>query len=116
MPTRLSTDEARRILKTTFADTSATGDTPVVPAPGAGRKVVVYGFQLFNNVATANNLRFKSAGNNIGPLIGMGANGSASVSPSGVPLFECNANEALNLNLSAATAVGVLVYYTVESV
>lgn len=116
MGTRLDPGEVRVRMRTAFADPSASGNTEVVPAPGAGKKIVVYGYQINNNAGTGNNLRFQSAGTNIGALKGLGANGGSNMQPSDVPLFETAENQALNINLSAATAAGVEVQYTIEAV
>lgn len=103
---RLSETEVVDQVQTLFADPAAAGDNQIAGAPGANFKWVVYGYQI---IATggANNVRFKSGANNKTSLKGFAANAGISVEPSVVPLFECNENEALNINLSAATAVGV---------
>ena len=117
----LSVDAVLQRMKTAFADPAGAGDNLLVAAPGAGLKIVVYGYFLLNNAATAQNVRFRSAANSKGPLMVFPAAGAVPntpifQNPTGFPLFECNANEALNLNLSAATAVGVMVQYAVVPV
>lgn len=120
MTTRLKQEEALWRMKSAFADPAAAADNLIVAAPGAGFKIVVYGYQVWNNADTAQTARFRSATNNIGPAIIMGVSTASKtdyqVTPGSVPIFECNANEALNINLSAATAVGVQVQYGIERV
>lgn len=107
---RLSEGEVVDYAKSAFGDPSAIGDNSLVAAPGLGWKIVVYGYQI---VATggANVIRFRSAANSKSPAFGFAANGGMAVVPRDIPLFECNENEALNANLTAATAVGVQLQY-----
>jgi len=95
-----------------FADPASSGDNAVVAAV-AGKIIRVLGFVLMNNVATANNVRFRSATNSISCLFGFGAIADGIVyGPYNLHgWFQTNAGEALNINLSAATAVGVQVVY-----
>jgi stage V sporulation protein SpoVS len=103
-------------LVTVFADPAGAGNTQLVTAPPAGQKIVVFGYQLFNNAGTANNVRFQSAAINKTSLKALAANAGAYAMPTGIKLFECNAAEALNINLSAATAIGVDVQYLIQPV
>jgi hypothetical protein len=107
---RLTEGEVVDQLRSVFADASSIGDNALLAAPGLTWKFVVYGYQL---VATggANVVRFRSATNSLSPAFGFAANGGIAVPPNVTPLFETNENEALNVNLSAATAVGVHVQY-----
>ena len=115
MGVRLSEGEIVDLLRTAFADPSSSGDSQIVAAPGAGFKIVVFGYQIVNG-GTANNVRFRSATNSITSLKALAINGGTNVKPGVIPLFECNANEALNINLSGATAVGVDVQYLIARV
>ena len=120
MGTKLSVEEVRYRLQTFFADPAAIGDNAIAAAPGVGVKWVVYGYQVWNNADTAQTARFRSAANSKGPAMVMGVSTGAKTEydmpVSGFPIFECNDNEALNLNLSAATAVGVMVFVAKERV
>lgn len=98
-----------------FADPAGAGDNQVVAAPGVGKKIVCVGFAIWNNADTAQTARFRSAANSRTPAIVMGVTAAAkedySIPPGHWKVFECNENEALNVNLSAATAVGVIVWF-----
>lgn len=114
MPAVLNFEEVLQRMKSTFVDPAGAGDNQVLAAPGVGFKIVVLGFLVMNNAATAQNIRFRSAANSKFPLLVFPAAGTVPNPPifipvTGFPLFECNENEALNINLSAATAVGALV-------
>lgn len=95
---------------------AASGDNAIVPAT-AGKKIRVERFQLFNGVATAQNVKWRSGTTDLtgllyGPLaVGRLAEDRAS---KGEWIFETVAGQALNLNLSAATAVGGYVVYELE--
>lgn len=94
---------------------SASGDNAIVAAV-AGKKIRVRGFELFNSVATVQNAKWRSGTTDItglmyGTTIGLLADAQA---PKDDFLFETVAGQALNLNLSAATAVGGWVSYTLE--
>src|SRR5215467_7752716 len=95
-----------------FADPAGSGDNQVVAAV-AGKIIRVLAATLMNNVATAQNARFRSATNSISALIGLGAvaNGIFYYEYCVHGWFQTNVGEALNINLSAATAVGVDVVY-----
>lgn len=118
MTQALSPEVVAQRLRTLFIDPAAAGDNPVLAAQGVGTKIVVYGYFLLNNAATAQSVRFRSAANSKFPLMVFPAAGAVPntpifQNPTGHPLFECNENEALNVNLLAATAVGVAVQLAV---
>lgn len=95
---------------------SASGDNAVVAAV-AGKKIRVRGFGILNGVATAQNVKWRSGATDItGLLYGFLAVGplADAQAPANDFLFETVAGQALNLNLSAATAVGGWVTYTLE--
>lgn len=115
MGVRLTEAEINDQLKSAFLDPSGAGDNSLVAAPGAGFKIVVFGYQITNG-GTANNVRFRSAANSVTSLKALAINGGTNVVPGERPLFECNANEALNINLSGATAVGVDLQFLIARV
>src|SRR4029079_3343561 len=91
---------------------SASGDTPVVAAvtsPG-NKKIRVHAMQIWNGVATANNVKLRSGTTDlhtaiplplaVGIPITVGERATSSDY-----LAETTAGQALNINLSAATAV-----------
>ena len=95
---------------------SASGATPVVAAvttPG-NKKIRVHQLQLWNGVATANNVKFQSGSTDIFAVIPLPLVVGIPVSLAGDNLFETAAGQALNINLSAATAVGGWLEYSLE--
>lgn len=97
------------------------GDTAVVAAvttPG-NKKIRVHGMQLWNGVATANNVKLRSGTTDLHvavplPLaVGIPVT-MAERSVSGDYLVETAAGQALNINLSAATAVAGWLEYSLE--
>lgn len=104
---RLSEGEVGDQVRTFFSNPTNSGDNTLQSAPGAGWKWVVYGYQIANNGAGANNVKFRSAANDISSLKALAVAAGSNIPPGTLPLFECNENEILGINLSAATAVGV---------
>lgn len=96
---------------TAFVALAASGQ--VVAAQGAGNKIRVLAF-IVSALATTN-VKFQSAATDISLTMYLAA--TAGVVASGYSgaqgWFETAANEALNLNMSAATSVGVQVIYAV---
>lgn len=92
-----------------YVNASASGNTQVVAAQGAGVKIRVLSYTLVS--AGTVSVKFQSATTDITSLKALVANTgiAATDDPSG--LFQTAANEALNINLSAAIAVGVDVTY-----
>lgn len=86
-----------------------------IVAAVSNARIQVVGYALFNSVATAQTIRWRGgASNNLTGVIGLPSSigGSAVVvAPQGSFLFQTNANEALNLVLSAATAVAGHIFY-----
>src|SRR5438477_10858211 len=86
------------VVQRAFADPAGIGDNQLVAAQGTGKKIRVFAASVMNNVSTAQNARFRSATNSIGPLIAFGAIADGEYilpfNPHG--WFETNANEALN--------------------
>lgn len=103
-----------------FADPAGAGDNQLVAAPAAGFKVRLLAAMWLNNAVTAQNVRFRSGTNsksaiynNPAPLAGQNVNQPMSLPFNQAGWLDCNAAEALNLNLSAATAVGITFVYVV---
>jgi hypothetical protein len=96
---------------------SASGDNPVVAAV-TGKKIRVKSFQLVNGANTANSVKWRSGTADIsGVATAPAAFGPFGVVPPSDPkafLMETVAGQALNLNLSAATAVLAVGEYTLE--
>lgn len=100
----------------TFGNPAGAGDNTIIAAQTSpNRKIKVLGGLIVNNVATAQTVFFKSGANTIGPNIVLPASLFGLVP---FPYMEpgwllTNPGEALILNLSAATAVGITVIYVV---
>ena len=93
---------------------STAGDNQVVAAQ-TGKKVRVYRFSLFNGAATAQSAKWRSGTTDLtGLMYSAAALGPFASDRSDEFLFETAAGEALNLNLTAATAVGGYVIYELE--
>lgn len=100
---------------------SAIGDTAVVAAvtsPG-NKKIRVHSLEIWNGVATANNVKFRSGTTDLHAVFPMPLAVGIPVDMRERPgsntfLFETAPGQALNVNLSAATAVGGFVDYTLE--
>jgi len=95
---------------------SATGDTAMVAAvttPG-NKKIRVK--RLVLSALAANNVKIRSGTTDITGLIYLSATSTVPIVANGDRdwLFETAAGQALNVNLSAATAVGGWVEYTLE--
>lgn len=101
---------------------SASGATAVVAAvtsPG-NKKIRVHSFTIINQVATANNVKFQSGTTDLHAAIPLPLAIGFPVELHEPPeaqedwLFETAAGQALNINLSAATAVTGAVVYSLE--
>jgi hypothetical protein len=81
----------------------------LVVAGAVGLKIRVIGF--FLNALAATAVKFQSNSTDISGTLSLAANGGAVVPPAPLGWFETVAGEALNLNISVATTVGVQVLY-----
>lgn len=97
-----------------FANPATSGDNAVVAAI-TGASIRVISFLVTNNASTANNVKFRSGTTDISALIDLPGNATpSSVAYAGgvyAPICQTAPGAALNLNLSASTAVGVTVAY-----
>lgn len=97
---------------------TAAGDTAVVAAQGAGKKIGVIRVMVITK--TALDIKFRSGTTDLTGTMGLAAgNGfrdalTRNADDSGDSLFETNANEALNINLSAIGTVGGYIAYVVR--
>lgn len=107
MPLRANNDV--RIVKDAFVNTAATGNTALVAAI-TGKKIRVLSVIVFTTLA--NTIKFQSATTDISATFPLAANGNI-ISEVSDGLFETAVGEALNVNLSVATATGVSVTYEV---
>lgn len=95
-----------------FADPVTLGSNAIVAAQGAGKTIRVLAVTVV--AAAANSIRFLSAATSISALFALAANGGLVLARNRDGWIETAANEALNLNLSAGTAVGVQLTYVVR--
>jgi len=100
---------------TVFGNPSASGNTAAVAAAGAGIMIRVLSLTLVNG-ATANGVKFQSATTDITCLFALGVNGGLVLDHNKAGHFQTAANEALNINLSGATAVGYILNYQLTQV
>jgi hypothetical protein len=97
-------------IKSTFINSSATGNTQILAAaPGMSIRVIDAAIVT----TLANNVKFQSATNDISALFPLGANGGLVLPFNEHGWFQTNVGEALNLNLSVATATGVSINYII---
>ena len=97
-----------------FSNPAGAGDNTIVAALTApNRKIKVLAGVIVNNAATAQTVFFKSGANTIGPNILLPASvfGFVPLPYNEAGWLTTNAGEALILNLSAATAVGITVVW-----
>lgn len=96
-----------------FANPAGAGDNAIVAAV-PGKKIKILALIAWNNVATAQTIIFKSAAAAISPSFVLPASvvGAVDLEYCEAGWFLTNVGEAFNVNLSAATAVGVHVIYT----
>ena len=104
------------IAETTVAiNVSASGQTALVAAV-PGKKIVVTRYLIVAQGAVSP--KFQSASTDLTGPLRLAADGNAILDDVGVPtfraLFATNSGEALNINLSAAVAVGGYLNYRID--
>lgn len=108
-------DLPQRTLYSAVLNTSTLGSNLLVAASGAGTKIVVVSLVLVAG-ASANTVKFLSGSTDITALFALAGNGGMVLNENHSGWFATADNEALNVNLSSATAVGVNVNYYIEKV
>lgn len=101
-------------LVSTFANPTLIADNLVVAAAGAGIRIRVV--SVFVLADLPNTITFKSAAGAITAAFSVAANGGFVLPPNDDGWFTTDANEALNVALTAATAVGVQINYKLTTV
>lgn len=100
--------------QTAAIDFNTAATQTVVPAV-TGKRIVVLGYAVFNGVATAQSIQFKSGSTVLAGVQQLPASvGGGSVVFTGDPrvaLFTTNSGEALSMVMTAATQVGGHVAY-----
>ena len=104
----VSVPPLRTAVRTVVANPSASGQSAVLAAV-SGAVIRVLGLAV---VATAANaVKFQSASTDISATFPLGANGGLVLPFNEHGWFETNLGEALNINMTVATATGVHVIY-----
>lgn len=105
-----SIPRTRRGTITVFANPASLGSNTILAAQGAGAKIRVTSVVILAS-GGANTVSFTSNTTDITADFGLANNGGfvLDINPTG--WFETAANEALNIDLSAATAVAVQINY-----
>lgn len=103
-----STPPKNRTVISTFVNTSALGSTAVVAAI-AGKSIRVVSAAIVTTLA--NNVKFLSASTDISATWPLGANGGIVLPYNDHGWVQTAEGEALNINLSVATATGVHIEY-----
>ena len=93
-----------------FVNASSLGSNAVVSAVN-GKSIRVTGVALVTTLA--NSVKFLSAATDISATFPLGANGGIVLAFNEHGWFQTNSGEALNLNLSVATATGLSITYVV---
>ena len=103
-----STPPKHRTVISTFVNASALGSTAVVNAI-AGKSIRVVSAAIVTTLA--NNVKFLSAATDISATWPLGANGGIVLPYNDHGWVQTAEGEALNINLSVATATGVHIEY-----
>ena len=102
-------------IKYAFVDAGASGLTSIVPAPGAGLRLVV--IALFAVASAPVSINFAgSVSGQLTATMSLAANGGMVLNENDSGWFQTGDNEALEINLSAAAAVGVTLSYLTQVV
>jgi len=88
-----------------FADATASGDTEVVAAQGAGIRIRVLAYSFVSDASVT--AKFRSATSSISSGKPVSANGGVVAAEAPHGWFQTSANQALNINLSGTANVGV---------
>lgn len=91
-------------MATAAIDASAQGNTEIIPAPGAGKFIRVFGYVLTSAGTVSATFVSGDDGDLTGPMPMVAGTSIHTEYEDG--LFDCGVNEALNINLSGAVAVG----------
>jgi hypothetical protein len=102
-------------IKRAFVNASAAGDNAIVAAPGAGIMIRVISLVAVAG-AVANTLTMRSGTTAISAGFPIAANGGMVLNENSSGWFQTAANEALNVNLSGSTAMGVSITYVLTTV
>jgi hypothetical protein len=100
--------------QTASIDFNTAATQTVIPAV-AGKRIVVYGYVLFNGVATAQSVQFKSGSTLLAGVqqlpLSVGGGAVVYTGDQSISLFMTNIGDALSLTMTAATQVGGHISY-----
>ena len=108
MASRSVMDTPYTPVKNKYIDASSIGTTEVVAAV-SGKSINVLSVAIVSKLS--NDVKFLSAANQISSTMPLGANGGFVLPYNVYGWFNTAEGEALNINLSAATATGVMINY-----
>lgn len=111
MATRSVMDTPNYPVKSASLDASSLGSNQVVAA-SSGKSINVLSMALVTTLA--NSVKFLSAASQISPTMPLASNGGFVLPYNPYGWFKTEAGEALNVNLSVGTAIGVIVTYIEE--
>lgn len=111
MATRSVMDSPNFPVRSASLDTSSLGSNQVVAAI-PGKSISVLTVALITTLA--NNVKFLSSASQISPTMPLAANGGFVLPYNPYGWFKTVEGEALNINLSSGTAIGVIVTYIEE--
>lgn len=97
-------------VKNTFVNTSTLGSTTILAA-APGQSIRVIGILLVSTIA--NSVKFQSNSTDISATFPLGANGGLVAAFNEHGWFQTAPGEALNINLSVATATGIQINYII---
>ena len=89
------------------------GDNEIIGTPGANLRLAIYGYTMIADGTVLAAWESAAGGTALSGRMSFQAREGVSVSPGPVPLFVCAANQALNLELSAAVAMQGHVTYAI---
>lgn len=111
MATRSVMDTPNIPVKNKSIDVSSMGSNEVLAAV-TGRQINVLSLAIISKLS--NDIKFLSAASQIGATMPLGANGGFVLPYNPYGWFNTAEGEALNINLSVATATGVMITYIEE--
>ena len=110
------TSEATKTLTTITGTVATSGHNPLVAAPGASNRFVVVAFVMQNEAATANTMILEDGSTAKWRCLGQSQGDGLSMVFQPGREWRLTSNAALQINLSASTAVGYSITYYVEAV
>ena len=89
------------------------GDNEIIGTPGANLRLAIYGYTMIADGTVLAAWESAAGGTALSGRMSFQAREGVSVAPGSMPLFVCAANQALNLELSAAVAMQGHVTYAI---